>query len=412
MPKVVWGAIFFSLLMSIKLALAFDEVYLSEVENKLIGVRLNDLINVHPNAFIGAANLNEVVNKNSDKILASENIELVHSIFLAKKPEARGGAIALELSYFVKTKSGQFKFLTFEVTYSNFNSIDFNQFQFSILKTVNLEDTSLSAAVGLVDRKLIIDDKEKNIKMVMPIGVGSFDEGVMNEGKVSLLTPRFNNGFLDKRVVDSKREKPKYFKGKPFIRLLKGSDPISDRTPIGFHIEINDSFVRGFDSHGCMRLREMDLMSLHDLVMGGSNIQIPIIVKYRLQDLSDSPILKRNKVFKTILNKGSKSSPFFILDRDNLVQTTLASERELPVNQLVDDLLDNYEDQFSYDTQSQLSEQEKRREKECKLKAENGTIKNNEKKIRECIDEGKRKDTLADKIYRKFMGIDSFLFSI
>jgi hypothetical protein len=290
--------------------------------------------------------------------------------------------------------------------------VDFNQYQFNLIKEVNLEDTSLKAAVGLVDRKLIIKDEDKNIKMVMPIGVGAFDEGAMNEGKVSLLTPRLNNGFLDKRVVDSKREKPKYFKGKPFIRLLKGRDHVSDRTPIGFHIEINDSFVRGFDSHGCMRLREMDLMSVHDLVMGGSLTQIPIIVKYRLDDLSDSPILKRNKVFKTILNKGSKTAPFFILDRDNLVQTTLASERELPVNLLIDDSLDNYEDIFNYDTQTQLNEQEKRRENECKLKAENGTIKNTDKKIRECIDEGKRKDTLADKIYRKFMGIDSFLFSI
>jgi len=271
---------------------------------------------------------------------------------------------------------------------------------------VSLKDMHFNVSVGLVERKVIIEDKMKDIKMVFPVGVGAFDEGVMNEGKVSLVTPRFKNGFIDPRAVISKRTKPRYFAGKPFIRILKGNDLVSDTTAIGFHIEVNDSFVRGFDSHGCMRLRESDLMAFHDLIMFGNEQQIPVSIQYYLKDQMDHPATKRNKTYKTILNIGSDQSPFFIYDRDNLVQMIYKENTQAPIDKLVELEQDNYYDLFNYDTTEQLREQEVRRKNECDAKVMAGTLSMDNKKFQECLDAGKRKDSFRDRIYRKLMGIE------
>lgn len=387
----------------------FNEVQLpQEFNDKVIGTRLSDMVEVSPKLFPGIANINEIFKKDAEKILNISGVEVIHDVFFASIPNTQNGINQLELIALVKYKNGEMQFEKLSISFSN-SSLNLADYQISKVVLGSIRDMNFEFQVGLVERKLIIEDKAKNVKLVFPIGVGSFDEGVMNEGKTSLLTPRFQNGFLDKRVVISQREKPKYFKGKPFIRILKGQDVVKDMTPIGFHIEINNSFVRGFDSHGCMRLREMDLMALHDIIMLGTNTQLPIKVLYNLEDKSDSPIPKRNKSFKTILNKGSKEAPFFILDRDNLVQTSLVESRVAPVDQLIDDSQDNYEDIFSYDTNAQIKEQDIRRENECKVKVMNGQIKNDDKSFQKCMDEGKRKDSMADRIYRKYMGIDSLI---
>lgn len=382
-----------------------------ELSNKIIGTRIDDLAEVSPKAFYGLYNIKEIFAKNAAAVLGRADIEIVHDVFFSSVPTMDNGEYKVELTVLVKYKNSE---LNFEKVVLRYQTSTLNLANYSVSKTTiaNIVDVSLEASVSLVERKLIVEDKVKNIKMIFPIGVGAFDEGVLNEGKTSLLTPRFQNGFLDKRVVISKREKPKYFRGLPFIRILKGPDAEADKTPIGFHIEINDSFVRGFDSHGCMRLREFDLLALHDLIMMGDETQLPIKVLYQLEDKSDSPIAKRNKTFRTILNIGNATSPFFILDRDNLVQTGLVSNRIAPMEKLIDDEKDNYEDAFSYDTDLQLKEQNLRRENECKAKVLSGAIKSDEKSFQKCLDEGKRKDSLSDRIYRKYMGIDSVFFRI
>jgi hypothetical protein len=378
----------------------------TELQNKIVGVRLDDLVEVYPRSINSIANLKEVFSKNAQAIFNTDSIDVVHDIFFQELPENNSGNNHLELIALVKYKNIGLVFEKLIVEYND-GAVKFSDFQMRHETLGKSSDMIFIASVGLVDRKLILEDVVKNVKLVFPIGVGSFDEGVMNEGRVSLLTPRFQNGFLDKRVVISNRDKPKYFKNKPFIRILKGSDPEKDWTPIAFHIEINDQFVRGFDSHGCMRLREMDLMALHDIVMMGGQLQIPITLKYRQDDQSDNPILKRNKIFKTILNKGTKELPFFILDRDNLIQNVLIEDRSAPTDLLIDDPNDNYESLFSYETETQLNEQELRRTNDCKARVLKGEIKGDDKSFQKCVDEGKRKDTLADRIYRKYMGIDS-----
>lgn len=376
----------------------------NEALNKVVGVRLDDVVNNFANLVPGLANVAANIKSAPQAFFSSGEIEVVHNVFLNKLPEVAPGQVRLSLSAYVKYK-GFSNFEKFIVSYNN-GAKKLSDMSIQSEDSINLKNMIFTMKVGLVERKLIIEDAVSEIKFVLPIGVGGFDEGVLNEGKVSLLTPRFHNGFIDQRSVISKREKPRYFDGKPFIRLLKGNDLRADSTAIGFHTEINPSFVRGFDSHGCMRLRLPDLMALHDLIMDGSVQQTPITVAYRVDDLMDHPAGKRNKTFKTVKNNGTKESPFFPLDRDNLVQMTY-KESGAPMDKLVDDALDNYEDVFSYDTDLQLKEQNARRKNECEAKVLAGQIGTNSKDFEKCLDEGKRKDSAKDRLYRKLMGIDS-----
>ncbi len=376
----------------------------TEAANKVVGVRLDDLVNNFPSLVPGLANVAANIKSNPQAFFNSGTIEVVHNVFLNKLPEVTPGMVRLSVTAYVKYK-GFSNFERFTVSYNN-GAKKLADMLIQPEGSVNLRDTAFSISVGLVDRKVIIEDSMYDIKFVFPIGVGGFDEGVLNEGRVSLLTPRFQNGVIDQRAVISKREKPRYFDGKPFIRLLKGNDIRNDMTAIGFHTEINDSFVRGFDSHGCMRLRVPDLMALHDLIMDNDEQQTPITVSYKTKDQADHPAGKRNKTYKTVLNNGTKESPFFPLDRDNLVQLTY-KETGAPVDKLIDDAKDNYEDLFNYDTQEQLKEQNARRKNECQAKLMAGQIGTSPKDMEKCLDAGKREDSAKDRIYRKFMGIDS-----
>jgi hypothetical protein len=374
----------------------------SELQNQIVGVRVDDIVNTNPSIIPGLANILVLLKKHPKEFFKQGKIETVHDIFFRQIPDDKANIITLELTAFVKYKKNV---LTFEKLLISYPITALSIKDLTAIQTeavYPLKDMMFHASVGLVERKLILEDDMKDIKLVFPIGVGSFDEGTMNEGQFSLLTPRFQNGYINQEEVISKRSKPRYFQGKPFIRISNGKEV----TPIGFHIEINDTFVRGFDSHGCMRLREMDLMAFHDLVVYGSLHDMPLVVKYHLNDPADSPIGKRNKRYKTIVNVGTKESPFFILDRDNLVQLTYKEETTPPVDMLVDSDKDNYHQLFSYETIPQLREQDARRRNECQAQVMSGAIAGDPKTFEACMDAGKRKDSMRDRIYRKYMGIE------
>ena len=378
------------------------EITLSEeAVNKVIGVKLEDVVNNYSNIVPGLVNLSNHLKKTPEVFFKNGNVVVVHNVFLNKLPENRDGQVTVNVTAYVKYKQVS----NFEKLTINYSGRALTTADLSIVtdEVINLKNMSFRLEVGLVDRKVIAEDSLNNVKMIFPNGVGAFDEGVLNEGKVSLLTPRFHNGFLDQRAVISKRDKPRYFDGKPFIRILKGPSLVDDMTGIGFHTEINDSFVRGFDSHGCMRLRLPDLMMLHDLILDGSVRQTPITVVYRTADPSDHPAGKRNKIYKTVTNNGTVESPFFPLDKDNLVQLRY-KEASVPLEKLIDLADDNYEDVFSYDTELQLREQNARRKNECQAMLMAGTIGTKPKDMEACLNDGKRQGSITDGIYKKWMG--------
>jgi hypothetical protein len=214
--------------------------------------------------------------------------------------------------------------------------------------SVNLSQTNFRVEVGLVEKIAVLSDKENDLTMIFPLGVGSFDEGILNE-EYSLLTPRFKNAYLSKRAVIESRTTPRYFAGKPFIRLLDGEQKA--HTPIGFHAQPNlDNFIRAFDSHGCIRMQLNDLDLLYLLVAQNPRNYIPITVAYHLDYEVSHPFPKRVSSYQGIYNVGTRSNPMYTLDRDHLVQTTYRKGQP-PVHLLFDQEDDNNEEFFNYSSE-------------------------------------------------------------
>lgn len=206
------------------------------------------------------------------------------------------------------------------------------------------EQIKMSSELDLIERKYILRDSQSGLTIVLPVGVGAFDEGVLNFGNTSLLTPRFKSASLKDSATITRREKPRYFANKPFVRIVDGAS--NEGTAIGFHTEVNDSFVRGFDSRGCLRMRDSDLYFLHDIVKYSLKT-IPMTSSYRTNSSEDHPYPKRNSGFKTVLNAGTQAEPKMVLDRDNLVRTTYKNSPP-PVEALMDSDQDHFEDLFEY----------------------------------------------------------------
>lgn len=224
------------------------------------------------------------------------------------------------------------------------------------------EQIRMTSELDLIERKYILRDTQLGLTIVLPVGVGAFDEGVLNHGEISLLTPRFKSGSLKDTATITRREKPRYFANKPFVRIVDGVS--NQGTAIGFHTEVNDSFVRGFDSRGCMRMRDADLYFLHDIVKYSLK-NIPITVAYRTTATEDHPYPKRNSGFKTVFNAGTQVEPEMVLDRDNLVKTAYKNSKP-PVDLLVDSDQDHFEDLFEYSGRKSYERQRQVQAEKCR----------------------------------------------
>jgi hypothetical protein len=157
---------------------------------------------------------------------------------------------------------------------------------------VTFSDTPLSEFhfqidAGLISREVVLEDPDHHMTILYPIGVGGIDPAVEDPTKTSLLTPLFENGVLKRKTVISHRSYPTYYRNLPFMPITTDKGV---QTDIGFHISIlsdgdwankgGQYLVRGFDSHGCMRLREKDLNEFYTIVKKGGSEELPVNVNY------------------------------------------------------------------------------------------------------------------------------------
>jgi hypothetical protein len=328
-------------------------------------------------------------------------LEETLNLFFHDFPKAGPGGYALPVTAFGELEQGSDYAFIQALAY-----FDGKDFSVQVQNVIRLDETLFNLNVSLVDRKLVMTDAYSSLKMVFPLGVGSFDEGVLNDA-ITLLTPRFENAYLDQWTVISERKKPRYFKGKPFIRITTDKNPGDGHTAIGFHVQPNlDTFVRAFDSHGCMRMQLPDLMMLHDVVKKGPHRHLPINVKFRISDESEHPFPKRNKPYKKVLNAGSKENPRWILDRDDLVQTTKDWENSAPINLLQDVDGDTHHEVYDYAMAWRIQERREAKRKACYDKFPYGEIEDRrdrrraEKDYEDCVKDGRRSRSLRDRVYR------------
>ncbi len=181
-----------------------------------------------------------------------------------------------------------------------------------------LSKARFSVRVSLVDRKVIVTEERTGMRKVYPIGVGGVDFGAtpMSRGRTMLLTPLYRRATLDRSTALEAREEPAHFQGMPFLRISRRD---GEWTPIAFHVKQNPKLIRGFLSHGCLRMRERDLYELHALLMHGDAASVPVDILLksdRPEDAIDHPYPLHDRSFKRVKNLEADSNRPSRIERD------------------------------------------------------------------------------------------------
>jgi hypothetical protein len=337
----------------------------AEQRNQVIGVGIRDVAKYIPKAVPGLSQIVSKLERRKMARLTGEDIEELNLIFFRKLPQKdsyQSGQYLLPLTVMAKIDNEGYAFINMDL------NIDGNNLYASKVNKISLKNTQFSLQVALAPRKLIVSDNNQGIKMVFPLGVGSFDQSVLNDG-VSLLTPRFKKAYIDQWAATAKRRKPRYFANKPFIRIITSEDLKEGHTSIGFHAQPNlDTFVRAFDSHGCMRMQLPELEALFRILKFGPHRRLPITVNFYTSDKSETPFPKREKPYRTVRNVGSEEVPYYTIDRDGLVQTKKDWDNSAPISLLRDDSRDHHHQLFDYAMAWREKKRAKRIKKSCSEK--------------------------------------------
>ncbi len=177
---------------------------------------------------------------------------------------------------------------------------------------IPLANTRFKVLGDLLDRKVILEDENYGLRRVFPIGVGGFIIQTENgmDGSVKLQTDEFPNSTMQSVSVTGdampntrSRVNPSYYRGRPFLALyLNGSRYLA----IGMHYQIDSELTRGFVSHGCIRVRDMDLYILDAILNDGVQPNLVAHVVYNLGDYPqyaaytqlEHPMPKENSYYK------------------------------------------------------------------------------------------------------------------
>lgn len=362
------GPVLAALIITFNASAAFQTLGVGS--NKVKSVRIQDVAKWTNNKI--DPNLSKFTNwtsKNQDKLFPDLKVKKVYNLFFTDLPQRDGNQFKYKLAAFVRTE-GSFEALQF-VKLNVQGELKWDKKKVkgyvnsAIVDQIGMSKTDFKVEVSLSDRKAIVKDDANGLKMVFPLGVGAFDEGVLNKG-TSILTPRFKGGYLDKKYAQYERKKPRYFMGKPFLRIHASDDAKEGYTSIGFHTQPNGKdFIRAFDSHGCIRMQNPDLYALYWIIEGAPRRKTPIVVNFKLADKSEHPFPIKNKPYKRVLNTGSATSPNWVLDRDDLVQTVYNWNDSAPVAALVDRSDDDWGVVFDYKMYWRVQERNKAKRQKC-----------------------------------------------
>lgn len=382
----------------------FAPIEFSErVQGKMTGVRLWDFWKYLPKVVEDLKNVESALKNSPERFVNVGTVKNVYNLFLRAEPSQSGSTYKLPLTYFLRDGNDVLRFEKVDIIYTN--SSDMRGVpQGSVL----LSDTNFRVDVGLIARKAVLSDRDNDLVMVFPVGVGAFDERVLHDS-VSLLTPRFKDAYLDKSTAMYKREKPRYYAGKPFIRLTTHEQPSEGWTGIGFHAQPNlGEFVRAFDSHGCMRLQLEDLYTLYWIVAQGPRQRTLVSVSYELDTELEHPFPTRDMPWRKVNNIGSEQSPVYNVDRDGLTEAVLEWKREAPIAELIDQEGDHYHDLYNYDLDWREKERSIRIEQMCREKFLGqkdgdklfGFGNRAQRDYEKCVKEGKRSIDMGERLYR------------
>lgn len=154
-----------------------------------------------------------------------------------------------------------------------------------------LAELDLHVRVSLSDRAVLVEAPGFGLERVYPAGVGALD-GVRRPGYLTSLTPTTELGRVShessrmRGPADWMRGQPYLPFEIPWVSTQRGPDGDAKRyyveTRIAFHIWQGQTFSRGYNSHGCVTLREADLAELAAFVFSR---EAPIALTVRARPL-------------------------------------------------------------------------------------------------------------------------------
>ncbi len=279
---------------------------IEENQKQIIGVSLDDIA-THLSGVIPQLDfINKDLQERPELYLDESPKKILHS-FTRYLPEIKDQQVSLYITTLIEKDDGLLYFynLLFE-----YDLNDISTLVVGVDSILPLALTRFKIEASLVARTLVMFDVMSGTIMVFPIGVGGFDEGILNKKReTALVSPTHKVAYLDKTTAIKKRSKPAYYQGKPFIRVMTNKSVDKGWSAVGFHIKQNKVFKRGFDSHGCFRLRPHDLQVLYNLLMEGPERHIQTTIKYMLETFYDHPYPLYEDSYKTVHNIGTREKP-------------------------------------------------------------------------------------------------------
>jgi hypothetical protein len=120
----------------------------------------------------------------------------------------------------------------------------------------------------------------------------------------------------------------------PFLRISTSN---ANYSTVGIHIQQNwPTFIRGFDSHGCIRLREKDLMEVFNIMSFGPQNSLALSIVYLIEPTPEHPYPLSENSYKSVTNYGTPERPAVLRDKDDLVVMDVVNA-PVPYEQLLPD---------------------------------------------------------------------------
>ncbi|MGZ3689131.1 MAG: L,D-transpeptidase, partial [Bdellovibrionota bacterium] len=145
------------------------------------------------------------------------------------------------------------------------------------------------------------------LRLVYPMAAGGLDPGLTenSDGHWTLMTPVFHQAHLTRRNAYAARTNPSYYRGLPFMRVMRQGNEWTEfafHTRLAREIERPETF-RGFNSHGCLHLRDRDLQEMYLLLSRGGLSEIPLNVLWSIPAESfDTPFPSWDSSYQKVAN--------------------------------------------------------------------------------------------------------------
>lgn len=212
-----------------------------------------------------------------------------------------------------------------------------------------LADLSPRLAVSLTDRTLVLELPGLGLRRVFPAGVGALD-AVRVHPHLTSLTPVTERARVSRKGAFERLAGPSWARNLPYIPFevpwvattpapLMNERLYYAKTRLAFHAWPNPTFIRAFNSHGCVTLRDPDLLELAAFIFG-AEAPLPLVIREETFADARHPFPHEDRQYWRLVNTGTPTAPAFQL-RGNLYYLERLREPIPDISQLVGRFMDS-----------------------------------------------------------------------